>query len=84
MEPDDGVGAVLLIRSVACVLVAEEPLQQLLFTNVEPFAEPHNVVPLPLNTLDTSSVFDAFTEKPNCELAGEVSNPLGYVEVFVA
>ncbi len=67
VDPDDGVGADVLMRSVdAAASVLDAPRQQLLTTNVLPLPVPQRVVPLPLKTADTSAVFEAFTENPNC------------------
>jgi len=78
VDPETSVASVVLISSVAAAAVLEAPLQQPLTTNVEPAPVPQAVDPSPVNTSDTSAVFDAFTVNPNWPLAmPEVVKPNG-------
>ncbi len=78
VEPDAGVGALVLMSCVvAATFVLDAPRQQTFTAKVLPFEDPHAVEPSPLKTADISAVFEAFTEKPNCAFAGLVSKPAG-------
>ena len=78
VDPEAGVGALVSNSCVvAAAFVLDAPLQQLPSTNVDPAPVPQSVVPFPVNTLETSAVFEAFTVKPNCAYAGDVLNPDG-------
>lgn len=81
VDPDpDGVAEVLLMSCVvAAAFVVDAPLQHELTLN----APLPQMPPLLLNTFETSAVFDAFTEKPNCAFDGVVVNPSGYADVPV-
>jgi hypothetical protein len=65
VEPDDGVGAPVLISCVAAAaFVLDAPLQQLFTVNETLLLVPQTE-PLCLNTGEISVVLEAFTENPN-------------------